>query len=308
MQPLISNSIYAKTSIDIPKTPRNGMLEKSSAKPARYWLETPEAFRARNSVATHEDLWQRLRLDWLILFDLRMWKKVRVDLRDLYISTVVSVPQFKRILGLRFAGLYTTLAELYLIADREPDHSIINISLQMLTTPSITAEIVERGNFLTNLMAILYTFLTTRQVGHPHEIFPNAVLAFDSGSVTNRRMYHFFVDLRYLFNSEHVQERLRVDDRYMMQFLDLVKLHQGICPNIRAVGEHVEYETDAWINASLITREINRLCRQFSESFKWNVGDDPTYITKAIRLAAKAVILSSLGAESTLLKQRSKMR
>ena len=167
----------------------------------------------------------------------------------------------------------------------------------MLTTPTITAEIVERGNFLTNLMAILYTFLTTRQVGHPHEIFPNATLAFDSGSVTNRRMYHFFMDLRYLFNSEHVQEKLRTEDRYMMQFLDLVKLHQGICPNIRAVGEHVEYETDAWISASLITREINRLCRQFSESFKWNVGEDPTHIENAIKFAAKAVILSSLGTE-----------
>src|SRR6201747_1166321 len=129
----------------------------------------------------------------MILFDLRMWKKVRVDLRDLYISTVVAIPEFKRILGLRFAGLYTTLAQLYLIADREPDHSIINISLQMLTTPSITAEIVERGNFLTNLMAILYTFLTTRQVGFPSDVNPTATLAFDQGAVTNRRMFHFFI-------------------------------------------------------------------------------------------------------------------
>jgi E3 ubiquitin-protein ligase UBR1 len=297
MQPLISHNVYAKAGMEIPKTPSRFVKIQDPPKPPRYWLETPSGVNDRESIPLHEDLWQRLRLDWMILFDLRMWKKVRVDLRDLYISTVVSIPEFKRVLGLRFAGLYTTLAQLYLIADREPDHSIINISLQMLTTPTITAEIVERGNFLTNLMAILYTFLTTRQVGHPHEIFPNAVLAFDSGSVTNRRMYHFFMDLRYLFSSEHVQEKLRTDDRYMMQFLDLVKLHQGICPNVRAVGEHVEYETDAWISASLITREINRLCRQFSESFKWNIGEDHTYISKAIRVAAKAVILNSLGTE-----------
>ncbi|PQE31903.1 ubiquitin- ligase e3 component protein [Rutstroemia sp. NJR-2017a WRK4] len=295
MQPLISNNVYQKAHLEIPKTPRNP-IQKEVAKPARYWLETPSSYSETGSVPLHEDLWQRLRLDWLILFDLRMWKKVRVDLRELYISTVVSIPEFKRLLGLRFAGLYTTLAQLYLIADREPDHSIINISLQMLTTPSITAEIVERGNFLTNLMAILYTFLTTRQVGHPHEIFPNATLAFDSGSVTNRRMYHFFMDLKYLFGSEHVQEKLRTEERYMMQFLDLVKLHQGICPNVRAVGEHVEYETDAWISASLITREINRLCRQFAESFRWSI-DDGVACSHAIRLAAKAVILNSLGTE-----------
>ncbi|KAK6610541.1 hypothetical protein H4I96_02139 [Botrytis cinerea] len=96
---------------------------------------------------------------------------------------------------------------------------------------------------------------------------------------------------------KHVQEKLRTEERYMLQFLDLVKLHQGICPNIRAVGEHVEYETDAWISASLITREINRLCRQFSESFKWVPGESTEPVCRAIRTAAKAVILSSLGTE-----------
>lgn len=296
-EPLIPPNIYTKANIEIPKTPGIVISQSGKTRPARYWLETPEAFHARDSVPLHEDLFHRVRLDWMILFDLRMWKKMRVDLRDLYISTVVTIPQFKRILGLRFAGLYTLLAQLYLIADREPDHSIINISLQMLTTPSITSEIVERGNFLTNLMAILYTFLTTRQVAPPQEVRPNGTLDFQAGSVTNRRMYHFFVDLRYLFDSEHVQERLRTENRYMMQFLDLVKLLQGVCPNVRAVGEHVEYETDAWISASLITREINRLCRQFSESFKWKKGEDMTSIVTAIRLAAKAVILNSLGTE-----------
>ncbi len=280
----------------IPRTPAN-KLRPQFYRPPKYWLEEPVGYTRRQSVPIYEDLWQRVRLDWMILYDLRMWKKARIDLRDLYITTVVSIPQFKRILGLRFAGLYTTLAQLYLIADREPDHSIINLSLQMLTTPSITDEVVERGNFLTNLMAILYTFLTTRQVGHPHEVRPNATLAFDTGSVTNRRMYHFFMDLKYLFGSEHVQEKLRKEERYVLQFLDLVKLHQGICPNKRAVGEHVEYEENDWISASLITREVNKLCRQFAESFKWKTGEDDTSITRAIRLAAKAAILNSLGAE-----------
>src|ERR1700710_1737204 len=191
----------------------------------------------------------------MILFDLRMWKKVRVDLRDLYISTVVAIPEFKRVLGLRFAGLYTTLAQLYLIADREPDHSIINISLQMLTTPSITAEIVERGNFFTNLLAILYTFLTTRQVGHPNQVDPQAILSIDGGTLTNRRVYRFFQDVKYLLISPYVQTCLRQEERYTRQFLDLVELHQGACPTKRATGEHVEFEADTWICAAMIMRE-----------------------------------------------------
>ncbi|KAL1841595.1 hypothetical protein VTJ49DRAFT_6905 [Mycothermus thermophilus] len=297
-EPLIAPTAFAKPHLDIPKTPAQpGDPAPPPPNPGRYWLAAPAGYVEQDDIPIAEDLFERVRLDWMILFDLRMWKKVRNDLRSLYISTVVTIPEFKRILGLRFAGLYTTLAQLYLIGDREPDHSIINLSLQMLTTPSITAEIVERGNFLTNLMAILYTFLTTRQVGHPWDVASNAVLSFETGSATNRRMYHFFLDLKYLFSSPHVQDRLRSEERYLLQFMDLVKLHQGVCPNVRAVVEHVEYETDTWISASLVNREINRLCRQYGEAFRNLKEQDSLHLSRAIRLAAKTAIINSIGAE-----------
>lgn len=296
--PNTTSKFKSRANIDIPKTPFNSK-KKVLDNPPPYWLEKPDGCASQEPVDLQEDLHQRVRLDHMILFDLRLWKKARIDLRDLYISTVVTVPYFKRILGLRFAGLYTCLAQLYLIADREPDHSIINLSLQMLTTPSITEEIVERGNFLTNLLAILYTFLTSRQVANPSEVQPKATLAFDAGSVTNRRMYHFFLDLKYLFGSEYVQEKLRSEHRYLLQFLDLIKLPQGICPNLRAVGDHVEYETDAWIGASLLTKEINKLCRQFAESFSWQEVVERENLSRVLRTVAAATIVNAIGAERT---------
>ncbi|KAJ5669462.1 hypothetical protein N7462_010532 [Penicillium macrosclerotiorum] len=282
--------------VPIPKTP-SGTIRPPSARSEGHWQVRPPIPTAKEKIAPYEDLWQRTRLDWLVLFDLRLWKKTRTDLRDLYISTVVNVPQFKRIMGLRLSALYTALAQLYLIADREPDHSIVNLSLQLLTTPSITEEIVLRGNFLTKVMAILYTFLTTRQVGEPQAVNPNATLAFDAGSVTNRRLYHFFLDLRYLLQSEYVQHRVRTEDQYLPQFLDLVKLSQGICPNVRAVGEHVEYETDAWISASILMREINRLCRQFCESFRDSGIDNGQNLLQAIKTTTITAIIHSAGVE-----------
>ncbi|KAJ6445707.1 ubiquitin-protein ligase E3 component [Purpureocillium lavendulum] len=300
-EPLIAPAIYAKANVDIPKTP--GKTEKVTPRPGRYWIETPAVYTQREKVSPAEDVFQRVRLDWLLLFDLRMWKKVRNDLRALYISTVVSIPEFKRVLALRFASLYTILAQLYLVGDREPDHSIINLSLQMLTTPSITAEVVERGNFLSSLLAILYTFLTTRQVGHPWDVSPDAVLAFESGSVTNRRMYHFYQDLKYLFGSPHVQEHVRSEPRYLMQFLDLVKLHQCIGPNVRAVVEHVEYEADSWITASLVTRQINLQARNLAEAYRDCPADELHHLQRAIRFTAKTVILNSIGSERLRFKQ-----
>lgn len=288
---------------DVPKTPRTSKINPSGrsvgrpTRPPKYWLEKPDGFRAPRPAEPCEDLRRRVRLDFLILYDLRMWKTLRISIRHLYITTVVTIPMFKRILGLRFAGLYTILAQLYLIADREPDHSIINLSVQMLTTPTITQEVVERGNFLTNLMAILYTFLTTRQVSFPEDVNPRATLAFDAGAVTNRRMFHFFLDLRWTFQSEFIKWRLQSEERYLSQFLDLVKLHQGICPNQRATGEHVEYESDAWISASLLIKEMNKLVKLAAAAFELKSSDDLPHLQKAIRLVAQSTMINALGLE-----------
>ena len=281
----------------VPKTPKSNSRVLRHPTPPKYWLDRPGGYYRRHGIPLFEDLWQRVRLDFFILYDLRMWKKLRTDIRNVLISTVVNSPFFKRMLGLRFAGVYTVLAELYLIADREPDHSIINLSLQMLTTPSITAEVIERGNFLTNLMAILYTFLTTRQVGYPSDVNLSATLAFDQGTVTNRRTHQFYHDMQHLLASDLVQERIRSEERYLLQFLDLVKLHQGICPNLRAVGEHIEYEADAWIQAQMVTTECMKLCRKLADSFYVQSDQDRIDLSRALRNTAKITTINALGAE-----------
>ena len=271
--------------------------KKGQAHPPSYWLDSPNKSNSREPIPLYEDLRQRIRLDWLLLYDLRLWKQVRINLRDLYISTVVSIARFKRVLGLRLAGLYGVLAQLYLVADREPDHSIVNLSLQTFTTPSITQEVVERGNFLTTLFSILYTFLTKRTVQHPWQVGIEDALNFEHGAVANRRMYHFFQDLKRIFSIPFVQSELRTQERYVLQFLDLVRLPQGICPNVRAVGEHVEYESDTWIAAQLLTKEINKICRQYADVFDWKNGGLDADLARTIRTVAKATVLNSLGAE-----------
>ena len=288
--------------LNIPRTPATTVrASRRESTPPNHWRLSPPQPSQNTTLPAHEDLTKNIRVDAMILFDLRLWKLARTNIRDLLISTLVNIPQFKRILGLRFSGLYTTLAQLYLVADREPDHSIINLSLQLLTTPSITEEVIERGNFLTNLMAILYTFLTTRQVGLPKDLDPGATLGFDAGSVANRRLYHFFSDLRYFLASSFVQNKARAEPQYLFQFLDLAKLSQGICPNVRAVGEHVEYETDAWISASLLTRDINKLCRQFAEAYSVprsnNIPSALHATWDAISNAAGIALINSVGLE-----------
>ncbi|KAL9127837.1 MAG: hypothetical protein Q9217_003356 [Psora testacea] len=285
-----------KKNIDIPTTP-GIQRRKGKSHPPAYWLQQPQQCASKGSLPLHEDLRQWIRLDWLLLYDLRLWKKVRIDLRDLYITTLISTPHTKRIFGLRFAGLYSILGQLYLIADREPDHSIINLSVQTFTTPSVTQEVIERGNFLTTLFSMLYTFLTQRTVQQPWQVSVDDSMASENNSVSNRRMYHFFSDLKHMFGADYVRRELRTQERYQLQFLDLIRLPQGICPNVRAVGEHVEYENDIWISAQILTKEINKLCRQFAETFYFHGGANGEDLARVLRTVAKATVVNSMGGE-----------
>jgi E3 ubiquitin-protein ligase UBR1 len=279
----------------VPRTPQQ--TDRRALKSPSYWTERPAQFTRKKNLPPAEDLWQRVRLDYLILYDLRMWKQLRINLREVFVSTVITLPDYKRLLALRFASMYTVLAELHLIADREPEHSVLFLSLQIITTPSITAEIVERGNFLTNLMAIIYTFLTTRQVGYPTEVDLSATLAIDQGVVFNRRATSFYHDMKYLFNLDIVKERIRKEPRYLMQFLDIAKIHQGICPNVRAIEEHVEYEMETWLSLSNVMSEVMRLCRLFAESFTIRSMDDQEHLQRALRTTAGITIINCLGGE-----------
>lgn len=264
---------------------------------ASHWLNAQR--RPKSGPAPHvsEDLGRRVRIDHLIFYDMRMFKTFRQGLRQLYTSTLVATPKYKRILSLRFAELYDSLCQLYLLADREYESSIITLSIQMLTTPSIAKEIVVERNFLTRLLAVLYTFLTTHQVGEPQDVDPTATIMLDSSSLSNRRFYHMFHDITCLLDVAAVKDFIKVSPDCLLQFLDFAKLSQGICPNERVIGEHVEYESDAWSMAQVLTRNVSMLSKQFSGCFYWTPNTDPSAIVRALKAAARAATLNALGSE-----------
>lgn len=287
----------SRTNIDIPMNPKSPR-RRTRTRPPDYWLQQPEQKNRGHPLPPEEDLRRHIRLDWLLLYDLRLWKKVRIDLRDLYISSILNNNETRRLFGLRFAGLYGVLGQLFLIADREPDLSIINLSVQIFTVPSVTEEVIQKTNFLTTLFSMLYTFLTQRSVLQPCQVSIEDSMASENHAVSNRRMYHFFADLRYMFGSQYVQCELHTKERYQLQFLDLIRLPQGICPNNRFIGDHVEYENDAWISAQFLAKEVNKLIRQVAETFhNRDTQLDDGKLCNIIRLAGKAVVINSMGSE-----------
>ncbi|CAG8715394.1 41333_t:CDS:2 [Gigaspora margarita] len=176
-----------------------------------------------------EDFKKELRLDKLLLLDLRLWKEARAGLRELYIGSLIVNREYKKILGIRFARNYVKLAKAFLTPDREPEHSIVLFSVQLFTVPSISTVLVTQYNFLSTIFTILHTFFTSDTVGGPINL--HAKIDCDSDSFKNRRYFHIFQDLRYIISNDIVKKAVPKQLHYLTQYLNLITLFQGMNPN-----------------------------------------------------------------------------
>ncbi|CAB4385880.1 unnamed protein product [Rhizophagus irregularis] len=233
---------------------------------------------------TVEDFKKELRLDRLLILDLRLWKEARAGLRELYIGTLVINPEYKKIMGIRFARNYVNLAKAFLTPDREPEHSIILFSVQLFTVPTISTILVTQYKFLTTIFTILHTFFTSNAVGDDLDsIDLNAKIDCDSEAFKNRRYFHVFQDLRYIISNDSVEKTVPKNPHYLQQYLNLIALFHGMNLNIRATQQHVEYENDSWVNAFNVTLQIAKSCRQFSECYTGNTRTLCVTIRKVLR-------------------------
>ncbi|KAL0076978.1 hypothetical protein J3Q64DRAFT_1811303 [Phycomyces blakesleeanus] len=213
---------------------------------------------------------EKLRLDYLMLYDLKLWKEVRISLRELYISTLASSTVYKKVLGRRLARNYARLAESFLLKDREPENSIILFSVQLLTVPTVSDLLVNEYYFFGIICSTLAAFFLT---DHLRLLLPSQRLRLptrincESRAFRTRRYFNAFHDLRYIMNVDMIKQVLAMDPIYLRQYLDLISLFQGMNAQTCQKDTHVEYESEIWVNAFNVTLQIAKCCRQFSDCF-----------------------------------------
>ncbi|KAK9472144.1 uncharacterized protein V1510DRAFT_366315 [Dipodascopsis tothii] len=239
----------------------------------------------------------RVRLDYLLLFDLRLWKSCRLCLRDLLVSTALSNPDYKRLIGIHFAALYSDLIELYIIADREPECSIVALSTQLFTCPSIATEIAD-SSYFTVFLSALYTYVTKGAVGPPSAVDPTASVPHDLRTLKNRRFTQIFHDLDFVISRNTSKDKISGSDRRVLQFADLVLLFQGCSPFVRQVHQHVEYESNQWISFFHVLTPLLKLGRAVargSAHCEENGGRPSITAHRAIHTIARLTTAWALG-------------
>jgi E3 ubiquitin-protein ligase UBR1 len=83
----------------------------------------------------------------------------------------------------------------------------------------------------------------------------------------SKRYMPIFSDIRYICNNRSVQEIISRETVAVSEFAAVCAMFMGIQPNKRARGNHVEYESDSWINVFNVTLSLSRVVKAFGESF-----------------------------------------
>ncbi|CEP07087.1 hypothetical protein, partial, partial [Parasitella parasitica] len=245
--------------------------EARDKKPFTYTVcPNVEKQDAQAALSIQKEFEVKLRLDYFMLYDLKLWKEVRISLRELYIASLASNPRFKKVLGKRLARNYARLAESFLLRDREPENSIILFSVQLLTVPSVSDLLVHNYYFFGLICSTLTAFFLTDEL----RLFPPskrskhpARINCESRAFRTRRYFNAFHDLRYIMNVDMIKRVLAQDPLYLRQYLDLISLFQGMNAQVCQKDTHVEYESEIWVNAFNVTLQIAKCCRQFSDCF-----------------------------------------
>lgn len=188
-----------------------------------------------------------LRIQYLIFFDVRLWRSLRNMLKDLYVSVLVSNPDYKFQLGHCFAQLYPQMVEVYILTDREPECSVLTtLSTQLFTTPTIATALCEH-NYFSKFMAGIYNFFTQFRVGPVSNVLVGD--SFDlTKSLKNRRYGQMFNDFEFIVSRNTKKHLVTGNPNRIAQLCDFLILFQGILPMKREKKSHVEYESDMWIS------------------------------------------------------------
>jgi len=209
------------------------------------------------------------RVDWLFMYHTRLWKQPRLHLKQMYAAILAIGHSHKLALADHFAGVYHRLIDSYLLTDREAETSIKFFALQVFTVPSIAAHCVRQHAIVQRILNMIASFFTNqisnKRIDYPPDMARDVDV--DSMPFKSKRFMPIFSDLRYICTSEPVQKLLVSNAQFIQQFGRVCQMFVGINASKRAVTNHVEYETDAWISVFNVTLSLSRVVKVFGEAY-----------------------------------------
>lgn len=186
-------------------------------------------------------------LKHILLNDWKLWKTARAAWHHLLISSMLIEYENKKKLACVFTSLYPILMQDFTRDDHDHNCSIVSMSVQLFTVPSIAQHLIAHESAFYKLMHTFYSEAIEKHV-------KKKVIQFtknNSNLHAFRRASYILYDLRYLlsFKPEVWNDQLRMNFLHGVQtLLKLLREMQGMDAVFRQTGQHMEFEPD-WESA-----------------------------------------------------------
>lgn len=218
----------------------------------------------------------------ILLYDIKLWKTARSAWHRLIISGMLMEYENKKELAINFTKVYTNVMQDFLRDDHYHSFSVVSMSVQLFTVPTIAHHLISNESAFFKLMHTYYAECIEKYVKNKTLVFPkNAATTF------NKRTHYILTDLKYLltFKPEVWTQDLRLGFLHGIQMvLRLLKCMQGMDTVTRQVGQHMEYEPE-WESAFTLHIKLSSLITSIIE---W-CSTDKVILIKVYRMVLSAL-------------------
>lgn len=183
----------------------------------------------------------------ILMNDHKLWKTARTSWHRLLISGMLMEYENKKKLATIFTQTYATIMQDYIRDDHDHTYSIVSLSVQLFTVPTIAHHLIAHESAFFNLMHTFYSENVEKYV-------QKKVLQFakNTANITVfKRASCILFDVRYLLHTKPLvwTDDLRKGFLHGMQVLiKLLKVMQGMDAVHRQTGSHIDYEPE-WESA-----------------------------------------------------------
>lgn len=160
------------------------------------------------------------------MYDIKLWKSARSAWHRLLIAGMLMEYENKKELAISFTKVYTNIMQDFLRDDHYHSFSVVSLSVQLFTVPTIAHHLMAHESAFFKLMHTYYSECIEKYI-------KNKVLQFPKNSAAsfNKRASYIITDLRYLltFKPETWSQELRLGFLHGIQIvIRLLKNMQGM--------------------------------------------------------------------------------
>lgn len=231
---------------------------------------------------------EAMRFDWLMRLDVRLWKKAKWQLREIYAGVFVLGWDIKRELATRYSINYGHTFEHYLYQDRDDSSLAFSMSYMLLGRSSACGEAIVESQLFRSVLETAFNYYSMKPALKDDEPPTSDVQRFDidSHAFRGKKGLTLLSHLRALLKYKEVKAQIVRDQGLFERTLVFLNHFVGLQSQRREMDRHVEYEID-WVKSISVLPDLSKLAREFGESFQHS---DPERLLKAIRMVERRII------------------